>query len=141
MAVAELTGREREQAKEASMLVAEKQDGAIKGRMACNRKPTRDWLTKEEVSSPTVGLDSSMFTLVIDAKEQQDVVTADAPNAFVQTKLDQSEGQEKTTMKIAGVLVTHWLLNVHLSVNHMQCMRMERKFHMWKHCKPCAVCL
>ena len=32
-------------------------------------------------------------------------MTADAPNAFTQTKLDGSKGQEKTTMKIAGVLI------------------------------------
>ena len=73
--------------------------------MAHNGKPTRDWLTKEDTSSPTVGLDSPFFTLVIDAKEKRDVMTADAPNAFTQTALKRKNGEERTIMKIAGVLV------------------------------------
>ena len=68
--MAELARREKERVQEAPMHVMEKQDGTIKGRMACNRKPSRDWLTKEDTSGPTVGLDGSMFTLVINAKEQ-----------------------------------------------------------------------
>ena len=63
IAVAELTQQEKERAQEALMHVTEKQDPSMKGHMTHNRKPTRDWLTKEDTSSPTVGLDSSFFTL------------------------------------------------------------------------------
>ena len=87
------------------MCISEKCNTLTKGHMACNGKPTRDWLTKEDTSSPTVGLDSSFFTSVIDVKEKQDVMTADVPNAFIQTALKQEDGTEKTIVKIAGVLV------------------------------------
>ena len=46
-----------------------------------------------------------MFMPAIDAKEKQDVMMADVPNAFIQTELDRSKGQEKTVTKITGVLV------------------------------------
>ena len=87
------------------MHVAEKCNGTIEGRMVHDGKPMRDWLTKEDASGPTVGLDSSMFTSVMDTEERRDVVMADVPTTFTQTELDRSKGQEKTTMKIAGVLV------------------------------------
>ena len=74
------------------MCVTEKRDPLMKGRMACNSKPTRDWLTKEDTSSPTVGLDSLFFASVIDAKEKRDVMMADAPSAFIQTKLKCEKG-------------------------------------------------
>ena len=49
----------------------------IKGRMVHNGKPTRDWLTKEDMSSPMAGLDSSFFTSVVDAKEKHNTVIVD----------------------------------------------------------------
>ena len=70
IAVAELTRREEERAQEASMCISEKHNGAAKGCMAHNGKPTQDWLSKEDTLSPTVGLDSSFFTLAMDAKER-----------------------------------------------------------------------
>ena len=87
--------------------VAGKQDRTIKGRMVHNGQLTRDWLTKEDTStsSPTVGLDGSMFTLVINAKERCNVMAADALNTFIQMELGRRKGQEKTAMKITGVLV------------------------------------
>ena len=42
---------------------------------------------KLETSSPTIQLESLIMTLVVDAKEGRDVMTADAPKAFMQTTL------------------------------------------------------
>ena len=66
------------------MHLAEKRDGTVKGRLVCNGKPTEEWLDKEASSSPTVGFDSSFLTMMIDAREDGDVMTADTPNAFMQ---------------------------------------------------------
>ena len=63
-----------------------------------------------------------MFTPVIDAKEKHNVMAADIPNAFIQTELDRSKGQEKTVMKITGVLVDPLVAEHPLE------------------CGPCAVC-
>jgi hypothetical protein len=44
-----------------------------------------DYITKEDVSSPTVTAEAVMLTYVIDAQEDRDVAVVDIPNAFVQT--------------------------------------------------------
>ncbi len=43
----------------------------------------RDYITKEDVSSPTVSAEAVMLTCVIYAVEGRDVAVIDVPNAFV----------------------------------------------------------
>ena len=85
MAIADLTPDEHRKAVEALMFLTEKRDGTIKGRMVYNGKPTREWLSREDSASPTASLESILITAVIDAHENRDVMTADVPNAFIQT--------------------------------------------------------
>ena len=87
------------------MCSAEKRDRTVKGRLVCNGKPTREWLDKGASSSPTVGLDSLFSTMMMDAREHRDVMTADTPNAFMQTPIEKMDTKEKTVMKITGVSV------------------------------------
>jgi len=88
------------------MFLTEKRDGSIKGRMVYNGKPTREWLSREDSASPTAALESIMLTAIVSAQEGRDVMTADVPNAFVQTEMPELEdGEERVTMKITGVLV------------------------------------
>ena len=47
----------------------------------------RDYITKEDVSSPTVSVEAVMLTCGIDAVEGRDIAIIDVPNAFVQTAL------------------------------------------------------
>lgn len=54
-------------------------------------------------SSPTVATEEVLITGVIDAREHRDVLTLDIPNAFVQTKIPESN--VKTIMRIRGKLV------------------------------------
>ena len=105
IAVEALTKIERDRAQQALMYLAEKRDGTIKGRLVYNGKPTREWLGKEESSSPTVGLDSLFLTVMIDGKENRDVMTADIPNAFIQTPIEKLDTEDRIIMKITGVLV------------------------------------
>ena len=76
------------------MHLTEKRDGTMKGGMVHNGKPTREWLNKEESLSPTVGLDSSFLTMVIDAREARDIMMADMPNAFTQTPIDKLDTED-----------------------------------------------
>ena len=47
-----------------------------------------------------------MLTLTIDAHENRDVMSADVPNAFIQTEMPEiKQGEERVMMKITGVLV------------------------------------
>jgi hypothetical protein len=104
--VSELTPSERKKAMMALMLLTEKRDGAVKGRMVYNGKPSRDWLMKEDAASPTASLESILITGVIDAYEKRDVMTADVPNAFIQAPMPEVKpGDERVMMKITGVLV------------------------------------
>ena len=104
--ISEMTESERKKAQEALMFLTEKRSGEKKGRMVYNGKPTREWLSKEDSASPTATLEGIMVTVTIDAKEGRDNMTADVPNAFIQTEMPKvKDGEERVMMKITGVLV------------------------------------
>jgi hypothetical protein len=106
ISVAEMSPIERRKAQQALMFISEKRDKTVKGRMVYNGKPTREWLSREDASSPTAALESIMLTAVIDATEHRDVMTCDIPNAFIQALMPEvKDGDERVMMKITGVLV------------------------------------
>ncbi len=73
--------------------------------MVYSGKPTREWLSREDSASPTAALESIMLTAIIDAFENRDVMTADVPNAFIQTMMPEPKpGEDRVIMKITGVL-------------------------------------
>jgi hypothetical protein len=51
--------------------------------MVYNGKPTREWMSREDSTSPTAALESIMLTAIVGAKEGRDVMTCDIPNAFI----------------------------------------------------------
>jgi len=74
--------------------------------MVFNGKPTREWLSREDTSSPTASLEAIILTATIDTNEERDIMTMDIPNAFIQTELPQPEkGDDRVIMKITGELV------------------------------------
>ena len=101
-----LTGNEKKKAMEALMLMTEKKDMTVKNQMVYNGKPSSEWMSKDDAASRTASLESIMITGVIDAHEEGDVMTADVPNAFIQTPMPEVKpGEERVMMKITGVLV------------------------------------
>ena len=60
-----------------------------------NGKGTRDWISKEDKTSPTVSNESIMITYAIDAYEKRNIITLDIPNAFIQTKTPKKEVRGK----------------------------------------------
>jgi hypothetical protein len=108
--IAKLSPEEKRKAMDALMFLTEKRDGTIKGRLVYNGKPTREWLSREDSASPTAAQESIMLTAVIDAYEGRDVMTADVPNAFIQTHMKE-DPNKKVIMKITGVLV-HLLVDM-----------------------------
>ena len=106
VSVKTMTTKERMKAQETLLFLTEKRDGAIKGRAVYNGKPTRDWLSREDLNSPTASLESVLLTATIDAYEGRDVMVLDIPNAFIQADMPEpKEGEERVMMKITGVLV------------------------------------
>ena len=67
------------------MFLKEKRDGKIKGRTVAGGNKQRDFISKEDASSPTVATESVLLTCIIDAEEGRDVAVIDIPNAFIQT--------------------------------------------------------
>ena len=104
--VSNLTESEKRKAQDGLMLLTEKRDGSVKGRLVYNGKPTRKWHSKEDAASPTASLESHFLCATLDAKEGRDVMTADIPNAFIQAELPPpKKGEDGVVMKITGVLV------------------------------------
>ena len=93
------------------MLLTRKKSGDVKGRLAYNGKRTRDWISKEDKSLPTVSNESIMIICAIDGYEKRNVITLDIPNAFIQTKTPKKEVGKRIMMKIRGRLVD-WLVNM-----------------------------
>ena len=74
--------------------------------MVYNGKPTREWLSREDSTSPTATMEAIMLCAIVDAFEGRDVMSADVPNAFIQANLPKTkDGEAHVIMKITGVLV------------------------------------
>ena len=79
-----LTWDVRKQALGYLMFLKSKQSEKMKGRGCANGRPQREYITKEESSSPTVSLYALMGFCVIDAMEGRTVITVDIHGAFLQ---------------------------------------------------------
>ena len=88
------------------MFLGEKRDGTIKARCVCNGAPTRKFIDREDTASPTASQESVFTMATIAAREKRDTMSADVPNACIQTALKElKDGEERTIMKTDGVLV------------------------------------
>jgi len=68
-----MTSTERKRALESLIFLTEKRDGTIKSRHCANGSTQRDYMDREDVSSPTVSTEATMLTSVIEAEEERDV--------------------------------------------------------------------
>jgi hypothetical protein len=73
---------------ESLIFLVEKRDGTIKGRTYAYGSTQREYMDRDEAASPTAMTESILITGVIEAKQQRDVMTADIPNAFGQTRIE-----------------------------------------------------
>ena len=93
-----------EEAKKAALnlltMVKKKRDESIKGRACADGRKQRLYIPKEEVTSPTVQLESLILTMLIDAQEGRDIAVADVGGAFLL-----SEMPDYVRVKITGKLV------------------------------------
>ncbi len=100
-----LTTKQKEQVLESHIFVEEKRDGMIKAQKGIGGNKQHDYITKEDVSSPTVTAEAIMLTCVINAQEDRDVAVVDIPNAFVQTEVSKEDAEHHVTVCIRGRLV------------------------------------
>jgi hypothetical protein len=99
----ELSDIQRQTVLESHMFLKEKRDGKIKGRTVAGGNKQRDYISKEDASSPTVATESVLLSCIIDAEEGRDVAVIDIPNAFIQTRIE--DEKDMAFIKIRGVLV------------------------------------
>jgi hypothetical protein len=100
-----LDPKEKKRAMESLLFLTEKRDGRIKGRACANGSIQREYINREDAASPTAMTESILITATIDAKQGHDVMTADIPNAFVQTEIEDKGVGQRVIMKIRGALV------------------------------------
>ena len=73
------------------MFLKRKRSEKMKGRGCANGRPQRDYITKEESSSPTVSLYALMGSCVMDVLDDRKVIIIDIPGAFLQGDWPQDE--------------------------------------------------
>jgi hypothetical protein len=88
---------------ESHMFLKQKRDGNIKGRTIAGGNNQRDYISKEDASSPTVATEAVLLSCIIDAEEGRDVAVVDISNTFVQTRVENKK--DMAFIKICGVLV------------------------------------
>jgi hypothetical protein len=99
----DLDEQERKMLLESHMFLKQKRDGKIKARTVAGGNKQRDFISKEDSSSPTVATEAVLLTCIIDAEEGRDVAVIDIPNAFIQTRV--KEKKDMALIKIRGLLV------------------------------------
>ena len=75
---------------------------AIKGRGCADGRNQRNWVSKEDTSSPNVSNDGLIILYIIDAMEGQDIATSEIPVSFLQTDYDKCD----TYIKMEGLMET-----------------------------------
>ena len=103
--LSKLTKEEKQKAMSSLIFLTEKRDGTMKARACVNGSTQRLYINKEEAASPTVSMEALLTTVVIDAKQNRDVITLDIPNAFV--KIPMPKSQQRVIMRINRLLVDY----------------------------------
>lgn len=73
------------------MFLKQKRCGRVKGRGCADGCPQRDYITKDELSSPTISLYALMASCVLDELDSRHVITIDIPGVFLQGDWPQNE--------------------------------------------------
>jgi hypothetical protein len=84
----ELSKTQRQIVLESYMFLKLKRDGKIKGITLAGVNKQRDYISKDDASSPTVATESVLLSSIVDAEVYRDVAVVDIPNAFVQTRVE-----------------------------------------------------
>ena len=88
IAASSLTKEQKNEALRLITVIKEKRCGKIKGRACADGRPQRKYIPKEDATAPTVSLEGLILSILIDAKEGNDVATADVAGAFLKGLMD-----------------------------------------------------
>lgn len=103
--VKDMMQKECKQAMESLIFLTKKRDGPIKARTCADGSVQRTYINKEDATSLTAMTESILLTATIEAEKGRDIMSADIPNAFVQTEIKHEQCKNRITMKISEALV------------------------------------
>ena len=85
------------------MFIKKKRDGATKGRAMAGGNKQRDYISKEDASSPMVATKAVLLSCIIDAEKERSVDVINITNTFIQTQVE--DEKDMAFINICGVLV------------------------------------
>ena len=97
-----MTHMQRQIVLESHMFLKDNIYGSIKGRAVAGGNKQRDYISKEDASSPTVATEAVLLSCIIDTEEERDVAVINIPNSFIQTQVEYKK--DMAFIKICGVL-------------------------------------
>jgi hypothetical protein len=109
--IEELTAIEQKHAMESLIFLTENKDGKIKTKTCANGSTQCEYTEHNEAASHMAMTESHLITAVMDAKQGCNIMTADIPNAFVQTGIKKKPSGNRIVIKIRGQLV-NMLVNI-----------------------------
>ena len=98
----ELTAAQLKQILESHMIMVQKKDGTVKAREVAGGNKQRDFVSKEDASSPTAATESVLLSCAVDAKERRHTAVVDIPNAFIQTRVEREK--DRAIVRIRGLV-------------------------------------
>ena len=97
-----LSKKEYEKLLESHLLLKQKRNESIKGRMVAGGNKQRGTIDKDNAASPTAALESVLLISTIDVAEERDSSLIDIPNSFIQTSIKNDE--DKVFLRLRGKL-------------------------------------
>jgi hypothetical protein len=94
-----LSSIERQKAIETLIFLTEKNDETTKVRTCANGSTQQKYTGHDKATIPTALTKLHSISTVIDAKQHQDVITANIPNAFVQTDMINKINNKRTIVE------------------------------------------
>ncbi len=82
------------------VFVKKKHSGQIKARKVAGGNKQRDFISKENASSPTVATELVLLTYLVNVQENCDLAIVDILNTFIQTVVE--DNKDKVIMRIRG---------------------------------------
>ena len=107
--MSELSRKQKQRLLPSHMFVVLKWTGKAKARLVAGGNVQRNFMSKEETSSPTAATEAVLLTSIVDATEERDVAIVDIPNAFIQMRVENK--QDRVILQISGKVV-EWLVTI-----------------------------
>jgi hypothetical protein len=99
----QLTKEQKSHVLESHLFLKQKKDVTVKGRAVAGGNKQCDYISNEDVSSPTAATESILLISVIAVEEKRDMTMVDILNAFIQMTVEREE--DKVIINVRGYLV------------------------------------